>query len=110
MSWQRAIILIESGGCGVQRRNKWGASHRVVGCIYCFGVHFGVQIPGVVTTKRSRNDRTDEDFYEIKRPRGVSIFENYISPLVGRLIQLSEICENASQYLFPNSLNVISIS
>ena len=64
--WQRAVILIENGDCGVQRRKSWGASHRVVGCIFCFGVHFGVQIPGVVTAKRCSDDRTDEVSCEIE--------------------------------------------
>jgi len=34
----------------------------------------------------------------------------YSDAVNGKLIQLSEQCENASQYLFPNSLKVISIS
>ena len=55
--WQRTIILIEGGACGVQRRKSWGASRRSVGCIFCFGV----QIPGVMTFKRPMNDGADED-------------------------------------------------
>ena len=51
--WQRAIILIESGGRGVHRRKLRGASHRSVGCIF----YFGVQVPGVMTSLRSRNNR-----------------------------------------------------
>jgi len=48
--------LIESGGCGVQRRKSWGASHRSVGCIFLFAAIIGVQFPDVMDSINPRSD------------------------------------------------------